>query len=517
MAILDRRMSGVLLHPTSLPGPHGSGDFGPAAFHFIDWLAVAGQDVWQILPLNPAGPGNSPYSGVSAFAGSPALVALEPLIERGWLQDPVPSGPSTRHVDFGRTTELRMKSLRSAFAGFQARAQPPERSDFDAWRATQQSWLADYALFMAIDEGVRAGGGFRPWPDWEPGLARRDPAAMARASQRYREQIRFWEFVQWCFDRQWQVVRRHAAAKGVRIIGDLPIYVAHHSADCWARPDLFQLDSAGNPTAVAGVPPDFFSPTGQRWGGTLYDWPANARDGYRWWIARVRRQLDLADLVRIDHFRGFASFWQIPATSPTAIEGSWKPGPGAALFDAILGALGRLPMIAEDLGVITDDVVELRDRFELPGMRILQFGFGADAAHEFLPHNYLPNACAYTGTHDNDTVVGWWQSATPRERAFASAYLGLDDRGSDVHWKMIRAVSASVARLAVFQMQDVLGMDGTHRMNTPSQSSCWTWRFDWSDVGPQHARELAAISAAYGRAPIERLSLPAYPDGRPLP
>ncbi len=520
MSVLDRRQSGVLLHPSSLPGPHGSGDFGPAAFHFVDWLAAAGQSVWQVLPLNPIGPGNSPYASVSAFAGSPLLVALEPLVERGWLAAAPAAalaGLSARTIDFGRVAALRMASLRAAARGFEAQAQAAERADLAAWCEAQGGWLEDYALFMALDQVCRSVHGFRPWPAWEPGLAARDAAALATARVRHGAEIGFWKFVQWCFDRQWQAVRRHAAARGVRIVGDLPIFVAHHSADCWARPDLYRLDGAGEPVVVAGVPPDFFSATGQRWGNPLYDWDAMARDGYAWWIARVRRQLQLADLLRIDHFRGFAGYWEIPASAPTAIEGAWRPGPGAPLFDAIAAAIGALPMIAEDLGVITADVEALRDRFGLPGMRILQFGFSADAAHPFLPHNYVPNCCAYTGTHDNDTVLGWWQSATAHERAYASTYLDLDPQEGELHWKMIRAVSASAARLAVYQMQDVLGLDGAHRMNTPSQEGCWSWRFDWSEVGAGPAARLARISAAHGRAPMSHLALPSYPASQPMP
>ncbi len=509
MTTLDRRRSGILLHPTSLPGPHGSGDFGPSAFHFVDWLAAAGQSVWQMLPLVPIGPGNSPYASVSAFAGSPLLVALEPLVEKGWLPPPDPAevaGFDPRHVDFDRVTDWRMGRLRRACEGFRAHAAAADRAAYAAWCAAQSYWLDDYALFMALDAAARARSGFVPWTRWEPALARREPDALAAARRRHASTVDFWRFVQWCFDAQWQAVRRHAAGRGVLLVGDLPIFVAHHSADCWTRPDLYLLDADLGPAVVAGVPPDYFSATGQRWGNPLYDWEAMRRDGYAWWVARVRRQLELADWLRIDHFRGFAGYWEIPAASATAVDGRWMPGPGAALFEALEGALGRLPLIAEDLGVITPDVEALRDGFALPGMRILQFAFGDDADHHYLPHNYPANACAYTGTHDNDTFAGWWQSASPRERAFAAAYLGCDDAGS--HWAAIRAVSASVARLAVFPMQDVLGLDGSHRMNTPGAGQCWTWRFDWDMVGADAAGALARIGAAYGRAPLSHLGLP---------
>ena len=517
MPTLDRRTSGILLHPTSLPGPHGSGDFGPAAFHFVDWLAGAGQGIWQMLPLTPIGPGNSPYASVSAFAGSPLLVALEPLVERGWLA-PIDARElrdfDARHIDYGRVAPWRMRQLRAAHAGFAARAPARERDAFAAFQRAQRHWLDNYALFMALDEHYRAAQVWS-WTRWAPGLARREAQALADARRVHAREIDFWEFVQWCFAEQWHAVRQHARAKGVRLVGDLPIFVAHHSSDCWARPDLFLLDAAGEPRVVAGVPPDFFSATGQRWGNPLYDWDAMAREGFAWWIARLRHTVELADLVRVDHFRGFAGYWEIPASSPTAIEGRWVAAPGHALFEALQRALGDIPVIAEDLGVITPDVEALRDRFGLPGMKILQFGFSGDATHPFLPHNYHPNCCVYTGTHDNDTVLGWWHAATAHERQYAAAYLGASS--ADVHWAMIRAAWASVARLAVCQLQDALGLDATHRMNTPGTLDCWTWRFDWDLVGAEPAERLAELSAAYGRAPIERLQLSAYPSDRPHP
>jgi 4-alpha-glucanotransferase len=509
--VFDRRRSGIVLHPTSLPGPHGSGDFGPSAFHFIDWLIAAGQSVWQMLPLNPIGPGNSPYASVSAFAGSPLLVALEPLRERGWL--PAAAGDasrfSARRVDFEHVGRWRMAKLRVAADGFFALAPAAERDDFAAYCATQASWLDDYALFMAIDETTRAAEGFRPWHKWSAPLARREPRALAAARRLHAREIDFWRFVQWCFDSQWKDVRAYARRRGVLLVGDMPIFVAHHSADCWMRPDLYQLDEALEPALVAGVPPDYFSDTGQRWGNPLYDWEAMRRDGYAWWIARLRRQLDLADALRVDHFRGFAACWEIPAASETAIGGRWTPVPGAEVFEAMRKEFGDLPLIAEDLGVITEDVVALRERFGLPGMRILQFAFGGDADNAYLPHNYVANTCAYTGTHDNDTFAGWWRGAPARERAFAAAYLGCDD--DDAHWAAIRVVSQSVASLAMFPLQDVLGLGSEHRMNTPGEGQCWTWRFSWDLVGPNAAATLARISAACGRAPMSRLEDGAAP------
>jgi 4-alpha-glucanotransferase len=515
----DRRLSGILLHPTSLPGPHGSGDFGPAAYHFVDWLAAAGQSLWQILPLTPIGPGNSPYASVSAFAGSPLLVALEPLVERGWMASPDAAEKASLahdkyHLDFGRVEPFRMRALRRAADGFVARATKADREDFATFCKGEAHWLDDYALFMALDTDYRARQVWS-WTKWEPALARRAPQALSQATERNKQAIAFWKFVQWCFFTQWRALKRYANDKGIRIIGDLPIFIAQQSADCWAHPDLFRLDAQGEPQVVAGVPPDYFSPTGQRWGNPLYAWDKMAKDGFAWWIARARHELARADFVRLDHFRGFAAYWEIPVTCPTAVEGSWQPSPGVALFDAMRAALGDLPVIAEDLGVITPDVVALRERYGLPGMKILQFAFGGDASHAFLPHNYSPNCAVYTGTHDNDTVVGWYASATEREREYARVYV--EAQAETMHWAMIRAACASVARIAVYQMQDVLGLGPEHRMNTPSKLECWTFRFDWDQVGPQPAERLAQLAATYGRAPIERLNLPAYPADAPRP
>jgi 4-alpha-glucanotransferase len=509
MTVLDRRRSGILLHPTCLPGPNGSGDFGPGAFRFIDWLLDAGQSVWQMLPLNPIGPGNSPYASVSAFAGSPLLIAFEPLIEKGWME-PIPREEiadfDPQRVEFGRIIDWRMAMLRQAAHGFFARAEAADRQAFAAFCAAQAHWLDDYVLFMAIDEATRAERGFVPWTHWDTALARRDPRAIAAAGQRLSTEMDFWRFAQWCFDAQSKAVRRYANERGVLLVGDLPIFIAHHSADCWARPDLYLLDERFKPAVVAGVPPDYFSATGQRWGNPLYDWSAMRRDGYSWWVARVRRQLELADCIRLDHFRGFAGHWEIPAANPTAVEGRWAPGPGAELFNAIGQVLGKLPVIAEDLGVITPDVVALRDQFGFPGMRILQFGFDADAQHTFLPHNYVANGVAYTGTHDNDTFAGWWANAPANERAFAEIYL--DSSGPEANWAAMRALSESVARLVIFPLQDLLGLPSQHRMNTPSTQNCWTWRFSWDMVGSEATTRLARISAAYGRASFERLGLP---------
>jgi len=499
---MTQRAAGVVLHPSSLPGQHGMGDLGPNAYFFVDWLHSAGQTLWQTLPLGPVGPGDSPYMGSSAFAGNPLLVAFEPLVQRGWLPaQSLQADWDDERVDYAAVTPWRLHKLREAFAGFEQHATAQDRADLNDWALGEQAWLDDYTLFMALDQAH----GPALWPDWPPALALRDPQALAEARASHEQEIAFWRFVQWQFDLQWQAVKRYAHGKGVRLVGDLPIFVAHHGADCWARPDLYALDASGQPRVVAGVPPDFFSNTGQRWGNPLYNWDAMAGDGYRWWIERVRRQLHLADLVRVDHFRGFVDYWEIPAGEPNAVKGRWLPGPGDALFQALSAALGDLPIIAEDLGIITHEVRELRERTGFPGMRVLEFAFSGDAGSPFLPHNFEPNTVVYTGTHDNDTVPGWWASASARERAFAAHYLGLD--GQAVHWAMVRAASFSVARLSLCQFQDVLGLGSAHRMNTPGTMGCWSWRFKWDWVAPEVAEQLANITAASGRVGFDRLKL----------
>ena len=500
MTSLHTRRAGVLLHITSLPGPHGIGDLGPDAFRFVDWLAQAGQRIWQLLPTNPIGPGNSPYQSVSAFAGSPLMVALEPLIAAGWLPTPALPGHGfdAPQVDFSHVVPWRLTQLRAAFAGFRQQADAAAQAALNAWAANQRDWLDDYTLFMALETAHHGA----PWWQWPAALRDRDASALAAARQTHAEEIAFWRFVQWCFDTQMDALKRYANAQGVLLMSDLPIFIAHHSADCWARPDLYFLDADCQPTVVAGCPPDAMAPTGQRWGNPLYRWDRMAAEGYAWWSARVRRALAQADIFRIDHFRGFAGYYEIPADCPTAERGEWLPGPGKALFDAITRDVGELPIVAEDLGLITADVVQLREDCGFPGMKILQFGFGTDASDEFLPHNWQRDCVAYTGTHDNDTVRGWWQAASDTERRFAGSYLAASD--ADIHWCMIRACCNSVADMAIFPLQDVLGLDASHRMNTPGTMGPqnWSWRFEWHWLNDEHSRVLGLICAASGRAPF---------------
>ncbi|MBW8851111.1 MAG: 4-alpha-glucanotransferase [Xanthomonadales bacterium] len=506
MIDLEQRAAGVLLHVTSLPGPHGIGDFGPDAYRFVDWLQSAGQRIWQWLPTNPIGPGNSPYQSVSAFAGSPLMVALEPLVAAGWLAAPTPpaGGFDAGRVDFGKVLTWRQAQLRTAHAGFLAKHDPVEQAAFAHYREAQAHWLGDYALFMAL-ETAHAG---RPWWHWPEALRTRDATALAQARLAHGDEIGFWSFVQWCFDTQALALKAYANARGIAIMGDLPIFIAHHSADCWSRPDLYSLDDQCQPTIVAGCPPDAMAPTGQRWGNPLYRWDRMAAEDFAWWTARLRRALDQADVFRIDHFRGFAGYYEIPATCPTAEEGTWVPGPGKPLFDAIERVLGPLPIVAEDLGFITQDVHDLRDALRFPGMKILQFGFGGDAGDEYLPHNWGRPFVAYTGTHDNHTARGWWDAASAHERAYAGSYLPAND--ADIHWAMIRACCNSVANLAVCQLQDVLGLDAAHRMNVPGTvgDHNWTWRFTWDMVGDEATRVLALITAASGRGDFALARLP---------
>ncbi len=492
--LLLQRRAGVVLHPTSLPGPHGSGDFGPSAYRFVDWLHSAGQTLWQTLPLGPVGPGNSPYMGSSAFAGNPSLVAFEPMVTRRWISaTSLHADFDTQRVNYRDVTAWRVQKLREAFNGFLQHGSAQDHRALRDWAQAQQVWLDDYSLFMALDSKYRP----KRWPKWPKTLARRDPRAMAKARVQHEPEMAFWRFVQWQFDVQWQAIKIYAHHKQVLLVGDLPIFVAHHSADCWARPDLYMLDDTGQPRVVAGVPPDFFSATGQRWGNPLYDWAAMKQDGYQWWVARVRRQLTLADVVRIDHFRGFVDYWEIPADEPTAIRGQWKPGPGDDLFAGLAATLGDLPIIAEDLGIITPAVTALRLRLGFPGMKVLQFGFSGDESHIFLPHNYETNTVVYTGTHDNDTVQGWWDNCSAQERQFAMRYLKTD--AANVPWAMLRAAIMSPACISLCQLQDVLGLDGAHRMNTPGTMGCWTWRFSWDWIDPEVAQRLAQITAEGGR------------------
>jgi 4-alpha-glucanotransferase len=505
-----RRSSGVLLHPTSLPGGFGIGDLGPGAFEFIDLLASAGQRLWQVLPLGPTGYGDSPYQCFSACAGNPLLISLERLIEDGLLTE-----TEVRHqhvgttggVDFPAVLAHRRALWPRVLDRFDAAGGPPVRDRFDRFCSAQASWLDDFALFMAVKDAHAQA----TWTAWEPDIARRDPSAIARWSVHCAREIRLHQLAQFLFFEQWQRVRDACRARSIQIMGDLPIFVAHDSADVWARRELFRLDSDGRPTVLAGVPPDYFSATGQLWGNPHYRWDVLAQTGYAWWIDRVRVLLALVDRVRVDHFRGFEAAWEVPGDASTAVHGVWREGPGAALFEAVRSALGmdRLPFVAENLGVITPEVEALRERLGFPGMAILQFAFGNDPqASSFKPHNYPRNLVVYTGTHDNDTIVGWWTgmdgpgTRSPgeieNERDHARRYLGLD--GREVHWEFIRAALASVADAAIVPAQDLLGLGSEARMNRPGTASGnWRWRLVPGQLARRTAHRLAVMAETYDR------------------
>ncbi|APR76963.1 4-alpha-glucanotransferase [Minicystis rosea] len=502
----------MLLHPTSLPGGHGIGDLGFAARRFVDFLAAGGQRWWQMLPVGPTGYGDSPYSAESAFAGNPMLIDLGALAADGLLVATDLDGvPPEGRIDHGAAWAFKAPRLRSAAEAFAARlaARPDDRARFVAFGEANRRWLDDFALYTAIK---RAEGG-APWSSWSSGVALREPNAIASAQRALASDIAAIRFEQFVFAEQFAALRAYAAERGVGLIGDVPIFVAHDSADVWQHRDLFRLDARGRPEVVAGVPPDYFSRTGQRWGNPVYRWDVIAGDGYRFWIDRLRAALARFDVVRLDHFIGFTRAWEIPADEPTAEIGCWSPGPGERLFIAVRDALGgALPLIAEDLGAVTPEVIALRERLGLPGMRILQFAFGDDpAAPTFLPHAYERRTVAYTGTHDNDTARGWFDDRgggagtrtpeqTAREREVAMRYLASDGRA--IHWDMIRAVSASVADTAIVPMQDLLGLGSEARMNRPGiAEGNWAWRFRAGDLTRALAERMARTARLYGRTP----------------
>jgi 4-alpha-glucanotransferase len=504
------RSAGILLHPTGLPGPHGIGELGPEAIAFLDFLAEAGQSLWQVLPLGPTGYGDSPYQCFSAFAGNPLLISLDRLRDTGLLDDAdlkPGEGLPRNEVDFGAVIEFKRPLLAKAHAAFESEAGPEHREALESFRATQEAWLPDFALFTALK---RASGG-SPWYQWDPPLARRDPSAPEKARAELALDVRGVEFEQWLFFSQWGELRAEARARGIRIMGDIPIFVSHDSADVWAHPELFHLTEEGQPALQAGVPPDYFSATGQLWGNPLYRWDELARTGYVWWIDRLRAVLSLVDVVRLDHFRGFEACWEVPGGDLTAENGRWVKGPGAALFEALEAALGSLPIVVENLGLITPEVEALRGQLGFPGMAILQFAFGGDdPTSDFLPHNYSREVVAYTATHDNDTVVGWWTSGVgdstrspedvEREHARALAYVGGD--GSAIHWDFMRTLFVSVADTVVVPLQDVLGVGSEARMNLPGRrDGNWRWRFAAADLTPDLRKRLRALTAVSGRLP----------------
>lgn len=500
---LERRQAGILLHPTSLPGRYPVGDLGQGVDHFLDWATDAGFGVWQVLPLTPPAAYASPYYSFSAFAGNPLLISPDGLLDIGLLSavdvQPVPA-PETRRVDFQLAEAWKTPLLRRAWEAFRHDAGPEQRARLESFeRAPEQiAWLDDFALFCALKEEFHQQG----WLDWDTPLARREPSALAQARRDHADATAYHRFVQWLFAEQWTRVRQEVHRRSLRLLGDLPIYVAHDSAEVWAQPHLFDLDPDGRSTRVAGVPPDDLCADGQLWGNPLYNWQRMAADGYTWWADRLAANLRQTDLVRLDHFRGFAGYWAVPAGATTAREGSWIPGPSTALFDALERQLGKLPLVAEDLGVITDDVRALLAHLQLPAMRVLHFAFDEQGYSEHNPHHLSPATVLYTGTHDCNTTVGWYQSLDAGMQARVQSYCG-NQGTADIHEALTRVAYASVAKLAVLPMQDVSGLGGEARMNVPGRAEGnWAWRAGEGDFDAMSASRLRELARVTGRVEV---------------
>jgi 4-alpha-glucanotransferase len=492
------RTAGILLHPTSLPSVGGVGDFGPAAYEFADFLAACRQGVWQVLPLGPVGYGNSPYSSISAFAGNSLMISLERLADHGWLDHShlsrIPQ--SAGDINYDEVCAYKVPLLGRAAGNFLKSASSSQRNRFERFCAETRWWLEDFVLFDSIRDHHKA----ENWNQWPRELARREPQALDRVRQELAEELDVRRAIQFAFFEQWHSLRAYCHSRSIRIAGDIAIFVNYDSADVWTNPQLFRLDEELVPQVVSGVPPDAFSTTGQRWGNPLYRWEVMREHGYHWWIQRMRWALETCDYIRIDHFRGFEAFWEIPANEPTAIHGRWVEGPKDEIFDKLREALGGLPFFAEDLGFITPEVHALRDRLDMPGMAVMQFGFGDPGAHIYLPHRLTPNRVIYTGTHDNDTMVAWWKCCTDYERRCAQSYLGRID--GDVHWAFIRAAQASVANLCIVPLQDVLGLGSEARMNIPSRADGnWKWRYQPGVLTHDLAERLAVLAEVTDRLP----------------
>ena len=498
------RASGVLLHPTSLPSNYGVGDLGANASKFVDFLERAGQTYWQILPLGPTGYGDSPYQSFSAFAGNTNMIAPELLVEDGFLtSDEINQKPDfpAGKVDFGKLYGWKNHILALAFERFSSNAGDDVRESFETFSREESYWLDDYALFRSIKKSQDQ----KLWLEWEESLKLRDEAALNQAREVLRKDISAQKFQQWLFFRQWFNLKKYANEKNIKIVGDIPIFVSLDSADVWCNPQEFKLNEDGSPKVVAGVPPDYFSETGQLWGNPIYNWDAMREDGFKWWIDRVKATLKTVDIVRVDHFRGFAGAWEVPGGDATAVNGTWVNVPGKELFTALKNAIGELPFWAEDLGVITPDVENLRDSFGFPGMKILQYAFGGDAKNHDLPHNYINNCVAYTGTHDNETTVGWFNSGAGRDKAqlkpeHEHCLKYLNSNGAEIHWDFTRAVWSSVADTAIVPMQDLLGLDNKARLNLPGSSDGnWNWQSREIDFTDELADRLKILTEIYGR------------------
>ncbi len=500
--MMNGRTSGILLHPISLPGPYGVGDLGSSARQFVDFLAAAGQGLWQVLPLGPTSYGDSPYQAVSAFAGNPLMISPELLAQEGWLTADDLKGPDfpAERIDYGAVIAWKQQLLARAHENFRHHASEAQHAELDAFCRQHAAWLDDFCVFVALKQQHPTS-----WTDWPAAIVSRERAALAKARHEHAEAIAVQEFIQYEFFRQWTALRHYAHSRGVRLVGDVPIFVAHDSADVWAHPEWFHLDAGGKPTLVAGVPPDYFSAEGQLWGNPLYRWDVLESEGHAFWVDRLRLLLSLVDWVRLDHFRGFAAYWEVPADHTTALHGHWAPGPGKSFFHTLGAALGHLPLIAEDLGTITPDVRKLRDEVGLPGMAVLQFAFAVDETglgdSLYLPHKHQHNMVVYTGTHDNDTTVGWWQSVSPGDRHFLQRYLRTD--GQAIHWDLIYAAMGSVANTVIVPLQDVLGLGSEACLNRPGRpEGNWTWRYQADALKAEIAGQLREVTLLYGRRPV---------------
>lgn len=490
--MLDKRGCGVLLHPTSLPGPGGIGSMGKDAYRFVDLLAAMGMSYWQVLPLTPPACGNSPYSAFSAFAGNPLLIDLEPICDSGDFC--YPDKLDSTCIDFQAVSEMKLRLLHTAGSAFLTNAAVPCKQEFWDFCNTTP-WLHNYALFMALKQRYKG----KSWDKWPAGTALLTPEKYEKFSVELGPEIGVQKYIQWQFFKQWRQLRSHAASKGVAIVGDIPIFVGYDSADVWSHRELFLLDSKGRPTSVAGVPPDYFSATGQLWGNPLYDWEAMGRQNYVWWIERFRSMLELFDVIRVDHFRGFEAAWHVPSGEKTAINGTWVKAPGTQLFDALFAALGILPIIAEDLGIITPEVVLLRDRYRFPGMNVIQFAFDSGPSNAYLPHNHHKNSVVYSGTHDNDTTAGWYKSLSAAQRSRVNHYVG-SGGGSNAVECLLRTVFMSVADTAIVPFQDLLHLGSEARMNVPGTAfGNWGWRFTWDMVSRGLADHIRGQVECYGR------------------
>jgi 4-alpha-glucanotransferase len=497
----QKRASGILLHPTSLPGPDGIGDLGPEAYRWIDFLSRTGCQFWQVLPLGPTGYGDSPYQCFSAFAGNPNLISATILLDQGLLTkadlSDRPEFPLDR-VDYGPVIDWKLEILRRSFINFQSKSHKLIKKAFTAFRDSERKWLDPFSIFMAI----KSRQGNVAWDKWPEEFRKRDPEALEAFRDEYSEEIEFQAYMQFLFNHQWQTLHDYAKKKGIQIIGDIPIFVAYDSADVWVDKDLFHLDDEGLPTVVAGVPPDYFSETGQLWGNPLYRWQVHKETGYQWWLSRLGAVLKQVDIVRLDHFRGFEAYWEIPFGNDTAIEGRWVKGPGYDFLEVVKEQLGDLPIIAEDLGLITKGVRKMRDDYNLPGMKILQFAFASDPDDDFLPHNYPVNCVAYTGTHDNNTTRGWYEAAPEREKDLCRRYLARS--GGDIAWSMIRVLWDSVAAWVLAPMQDFLSLGNWARMNYPGDpSGNWQWRMHPNAINESLISRLHETNFLYGRLPEE--------------